>query len=288
MIQFYWEITMKIKVIVLDIDGTLLNSEKKISDLTKNALIQAQQNGVKIILASGRPTVGMLALTKELEMDKHHGLIVSFNGSQVVDCETHEILFNQTMPINECKALLEHLKKFDVIPMITREDVMYVHDVYKCNISIPNNPNFNVIQYESRGGSYKLCEVDDLATFADFPQNKILVAGSPEYLKENYLSMSEPFKGLLNSMFTASIYYEFTALGIDKAHALDTVLKPLGIHRDEVISFGDGHNDISIINYAGIGIAMANAVEDLKRAANEITLSNDEDGIYHSLMKHGL
>lgn len=288
MIQFYWEITMKIKVIVLDIDGTLLNSEKKISDLTKNALIQAQQNGVKIILASGRPTVGMLALTKELEMDKHHGLIVSFNGSQVVDCETHEILFNQTMPINECKALLEHLKKFDVIPMITREDIMYVHDVYKCNISIPNNPNFNVIQYESRGGSYKLCEVDDLATFADFPQNKILVAGSPEYLKENYLSMSEPFKGLLNSMFTASIYYEFTALGIDKAHALDTVLKPLGIHRDEVISFGDGHNDISIINYAGIGIAMANAVEDLKRAANEITLSNDEDGIYHSLMKHGL
>lgn len=279
---------MKIKVIVLDIDGTLLNSEKKISDLTKNALIQAQQNGVKIILASGRPTVGMVALTKELEMDKHHGLIVSFNGSQVVDCETHEILFNQTMPINECQALLEHLKKFDVIPMITRDETMYVHDVYKCNISIPNNPNFNVIQYESRGGSYKLCEVDDLATFADFPQNKILVAGSPEYLKENYLSMSEPFKGILNSMFTASIYYEFTALGIDKAHALDTVLKPLGIHHDEVISFGDGHNDISIINYAGIGIAMANAVEDLKQAANEITLSNDEDGIYHSLKKYVL
>lgn len=279
---------MKIKVIVLDIDGTLLNSEKKISDLTKSALIQAQKNGVKIILASGRPTVGMLALTKELEMDKHHGLIVSFNGSQVVDCETHEILFNQTMPINECQDLLEHLKKFDVIPMITREDVMYVQDVYKCNISIPNNPNFNVIQYESRGGSYKLCEVDDLATFADFPQNKILVAGSPEYLKENYLGMSEPFNGKLNSMFTASIYYEFTALGIDKAHALDTVLKPLGIHRDEVISFGDGHNDISIINYAGIGVAMANAVEDLKQAANEITLSNDEDGIYHSLKKYVL
>lgn len=279
---------MKIKVIVLDIDGTLLNSEKKISELTKSALIQAQKNGVKIILASGRPTVGMLNLTKELEMDKHHGLIVSFNGSQVVDCETHDILFNQTMPIIECQALLEHLKKFDVIPMITRDDIMYVHDVYKCNISIPNNPNFNVIQYESRGGSYKLCEVDDLATFTDFPQNKILVAGSPEYLKENYISMSEPFIGKLNSMFTTSIYYEFTALGIDKAHALDTVLKPLGINRDEVISFGDGHNDISIINYAGIGIAMANAVEDLKLAANEITLSNDEDGIYHSLKKYVL
>jgi len=69
--------------------------------------------------------------------------------------------------------------------------------------------------------------------------------------------MSEPFNGKLNSMFTASIYYEFTALGIDKAHALDTVLKPLGIHRDEVISFGDGHNDISIINYTGIEFTMS-------------------------------
>lgn len=143
---------MNIKVIVLDIDGTLLNSEKKISYQTKNALIQSQLNGVKIILASGRSTVGMLELSKELEMDKHHGLLVSFNGSQVVDCETHEILFNQTMPISECQALLEHLKKFEVIPMITRDETMYVKDVYMCNISLPNNPNFNVIQYESRGG----------------------------------------------------------------------------------------------------------------------------------------
>jgi len=279
---------MKIRVIVLDIDGTLLNSEKKISILTKNALIQAQLNGVKIVLASGRPTVGMLKLSKELEMDKHHGLLVSFNGAQVVDCETHEILFNQTMPISECQALLEHLKKFDVIPMITRNETMYVSDVYNCYINIPNNPNYNIIQYESRGGSYKLCEVNDLAAFADFPQNKILVPGNPEYSKDNYLMMSEPFKDKLNSMFTASVYYEFTALGIDKAHALDTVLKPLGIHRDEVISFGDGHNDISIIKYAGIGIAMGNAVDDLKLAANDLTLSNDEDGIYYSLKKYVL
>jgi hypothetical protein len=77
-------------------------------------------------------------------------------------------------------------------------------------------------------------------------------------------------------------------MGIDKAHALDTVLRPLGIQRDEVISFGDGHNDLSIINYAGIGIAMGNAVEDLKQAANDITLTNDEDGIYYSLKKYGL
>ncbi len=277
---------MQLKVIVLDIDGTLLNGNREISKNTKQSLMNAQNKGVKIILASGRPTTGMMHLAHELDMHKHHGLLISFNGSQVVDVESEEILFNQTMPIEEARNLLRHLKKFNVIPMVTKDETMYVEDVYNCFIDLKDNPNFNVIQYESRGGGYKLCEVDDLANFADFEQNKLLVAGSPDYLVENYKAMSEPFNETLNSMFTASIYYEFTALGIDKAKALDSVLLPLGIQRDQVMAFGDGHNDISIINYAGHGVAMGNAVRELKEIANEITLSNEEDGISLILDKY--
>ena len=96
----------------------------------------------------------------------------------------------------------------------------------------------------------------------------------------------EPFKDKLNCMFTAPFYFEFTAKNIDKAKALDTVLKPLNITADEVIAFGDGHNDISIVKYAGIGVAMENAVSDLKEIADEITLSNEQDGIAESLKKH--
>ena len=73
---------------------------------------------------------------------------------------------------------------------------------------------------------------------------------------------------------------------IDKAKALDTVLKPMNINQDEIISFGDGENDLSIIKYAGIGVAMGNAVDELKDQADEITFSNEEDGIAHSLLKH--
>ena len=87
-------------------------------------------------------------------------------------------------------------------------------------------------------------------------------------------------------MFTGDFYFEFTDQGIDKAKALDTVLTPMGYTRDEMIAFGDGHNDKSIVSFAGTGVAMANAVQALKDIADEITLSNEEDGIAESLYKH--
>jgi Cof subfamily protein (haloacid dehalogenase superfamily) len=274
-----------IKVIIMDVDGTLTNSEKKITEKTKNALIRAQEEGVILVLASGRPTSGLMDYAKELKMDEHHGLLVSFNGAKVVECQTNKLLFNEAMSVKEGQAVLEHMKKFDVKPMIDKDDYLFVNDVYNCNVQYKDKP-FNVIQYESRGGKFKLCEKDDLAAFADYPLNKILTAGDPEYLKENYEEMMEPFKDTLSCMFTGPFYFEFTAKGIDKAKALDTVLIPMGYKKEEMIAFGDGHNDASMVKYAGIGIAMANAVEDLKEIADEVTLSNEDDGIAYALSKY--
>ncbi|GLC90489.1 Cof-type HAD-IIB family hydrolase [Lysinibacillus piscis] len=276
---------MTIKAIVLDIDGTLLNDQKVISDKTKQALMTAQQKGIKVILASGRPTTGMHKLVKELEMDKYEGLIVSFNGACVTDCRTNEILFNQTIAIEDAKKVLEHIKQFKVKPMIDKDDYLYVNNVYDHILHLPTG-DFNIIEYEARGGNFKLCEIDDLAAFVDFPLHKILIAGEPPYLQEVAEAMNEPFKDTLSGMFTAAVYFEFTDKGIDKAKALDSVLPSLGITAAEIISFGDGHNDRSIIEYAGIGVAMGNAVEELKALANEITLSNNEDGIAIALEKY--
>ena len=274
-----------IKVIILDVDGTLTNNQKVITEKTKDALIKSQRAGVKLILASGRPTSGLIDLAKELEMTEHNGLLVSFNGSKVIDCETNEVLFNETMSVEEGQAVLEHMKNFNVKPMIDKEDYMYVNNVFDNEI-IYNGEPFNIIQYEARGGKFKLCEKEDLAAFADYPLNKILTAGDPEYLKSHYKEMMEPFKDKLSCMFTAAFYFEFTAKGIDKAKAIDTVLIPMGYKKEDMIAFGDGHNDASIVKYAGIGVAMGNAVDDLKAIANEVTLSNEEDGIAHTLRKY--
>jgi len=275
----------KIKVIIMDVDGTLTNSEKIITPKTKYALMKAQEQGTILVLASGRPTSGLIDFAKELRMDEHNGILVAFNGSKVVDYKTNKVLFNETMTIEEGQAVLEHMKKFKVKPMIDKDDYMYVNDVYDCYIDFNGKP-FNIIKYESRGGKFKLCEKDDLAAFADYPLNKILTAGDPEYLKAHYKEMMEPFKNTLSCMFTAPFYFEFTAKGIDKAKALDSVLIPMGYKKEEMIAFGDGHNDASMIKYAGIGVAMENAVPDLKAIADEITLSNEEDGIAYTLSQY--
>ena len=268
-----------IKLIAMDMDGTLLNSQKKISPRTKEALLRAQEAGMILILASGRPTSGLTGFARELSMDRHHGLLVCYNGSKVVDCQSGEELFNQAMTVEEGKAVLEHMKKFDQVrPMIDRGEYMYVNNVYNQMIHV-DGKEFNVIQYESRGGHYKLCEKDDLAAFADFPLNKILTTADPEYLKAHCQEMMEPFKDSLSCMFTGKFYFEFTAKGIDKAKALDAVLTPMGYKREEMIAFGDGYNDASMLAYAGRSVAMANGVEELKAQADGVTASRDEDGI---------
>lgn len=269
---------MAIKVIIMDVDGTLTNSKKQITPKTKEMLIEAQNKGIKLVLASGRPVSGLIGLAKELEMEKHHGLLVSFNGSKVVDCQTKEVLFDQTMRIEDAREVLEHMKNFKVYPMIDKGNYLFVNDVYKGMITYQNE-NIDIIQYEARGGNFKLCEIEDLSSFVDFPLNKILTAGDPEYLNKHYQDMMEPFKERLNCMFTAPFYFEFTAKGIDKAKALDSVLKPMGFQQEEMVAFGDGDNDATMLSYAGIGVAMDNAQDSLKKIADKITLSNEEDGI---------
>lgn len=276
---------MIIKAIVLDIDGTLLNTGKIISEKTKQALIAAQEKGIKVILASGRPTTGMLELAEQLEMTKYEGFLVSYNGARVTDCLTKEVLFNQAMSIETGQAILEHLKNFDVIPMIDKEDYLYVNDVYSGMLDLPDGA-FNIIEYEARGGNFKLSEIDDLAAFATFPINKILIAAQPEYLQKIAPALHAPFDEIVTAAFSAPFYFEFTDKGIDKAKALNTVFPEMGIHSENIIEFGDGHNDRSIIEYAGIGVAMGNAVDALKEIADDVTLSCDEDGIAAGLEKY--
>lgn len=275
------------KVIIMDIDGTLYNSKKTITPKTKEVLLRAEEKGAILILASGRPTVGLYDIAKELEMNKYNGLLVSYNGSCVSSYKTGEILFNQTLSKEEVKAILTHLKKFPrVRPMPDKDGIMYVTDVFDCYITYNSEP-FNVLQYESRGNKFKLCEVDDLAEFCDFELNKIITTADPEYLQEHHVAMAEPFKDTINSMFTGDFYYEYTAKGIDKAKALDTVLRPMGYTPEDMIAFGDGQNDISMMQYASVGVAMGNAHEKVKEIADEITLSNNEDGIAVTLEKYG-
>lgn len=274
---------MAIKLIFLDIDGTLTNSKKEITTKTLHALLEAEKKGIRLVLASGRPAKGLEKFSDLLEMKKYHGYFVCNNGSMIKEADTGTILFNQPMSIEETRSVLKHLKQFPKVrPMIEHGDYMLVENVYDNYITLNGKP-FNCMDYEAHSNHFLLHEERDLSTYVDFPVNKILTFSDPEYLQEHYEQMKKPFKDTLSCMFTSAFYFEYTAKGIDKAKAIDTVFTKLGYTKEEMIAFGDGQNDKSMLEYCCTGVAMGNAIEELKEIADHVTLSNEEDGIAEAL-----
>lgn len=275
---------MAIKAIALDIDGTLTNDDKVITPRTREALLAAQRDGIRVILASGRPTQGIKALARELELPDHGGLIVSYNGAHVTDAATDEVLFDQPMSPGLARAVVDHMRSFDVITWITEGTSLYMEHPERCMIEYRGKP-FNIVEYERVHCDLTLVPVDNLCDVCDRPQDKILVAATGTYLDAHWEELAAPFKDRLSCMFTAEFYFEFMAPGIDKANALAGALPKLGIDASEVVAFGDGQNDARMLAWAGCGVAMANAIDETKAAADMVTASNNEDGVASALGK---
>ncbi len=274
------------KAILLDIDGTLTNDQKIITPRTRDALLAAQSDGAVLVLASGRPSMGLTGFADVLHMKEHNGVFVCFNGAKSVNYQTNEVYFQQTLTVEQGKRVLEHMHKFNVCPIYDRGAYMYLENAF-FTIERYGAP-WTIAEYEAHNNNYLLCEVANNAEFMDWELNKILVAGQPEYLQEVWQQMAAPFEGELSSMFTAPFYYEFTPLGVDKTRALRETFATLGIDRSEVIAFGDAQNDQSMIEWAGTGVAMGNAVDEVKAVADYVTLSNNEDGIAAALEHFGM
>lgn len=270
-----------IRAILLDIDGTLTNDEKVITPRTRETLLRCQEKGVILVLASGRTANGLSGYAADLDLAHHNGVLVCYNGAKSLNCETGETYFEQSLTVEQGKRVLEHMKRFNVAPVIDRDEYMYVNDVF-FTIERDGEP-WQVIEYEGRSNNYLLCEKHDLAAYADWRINKILTAGQPDYLQEHWQEMAAPFEGELTAMFTAPWYFEFTPLGVDKVRALKDTFGALGIDPSQVMSFGDAQNDLTMIRWAEVGVAMGNAMEEVKADANYVTSDNNHDGIADAL-----
>ncbi|MBQ9005881.1 MAG: HAD family phosphatase [Atopobiaceae bacterium] len=270
-----------IKAILLDIDGTLTNDDKVITPRTQQALLKCQEKGVILVLASGRTANGLSRYAADLDLAHHNGVLVCYNGAKSLNCQTGQVYFEQSMTVEQGARVLEHMKNFNVAPVIDHGQYMYVNNCF-FTIERDGKPWY-ILEYEAHSNNYKLCEKHDLAAFVDWRINKILNAGQPEYLQKVWQDMAAPFEGELSSMFTAPHYFEFTPLGVDKVRALKDTFADLGISPDEVMSFGDAQNDLTMIKWAKVGVAMGNAVDEVKAEADYVTSSNNEDGIADAL-----
>lgn len=265
---------MTYKMIVLDLDGTLTNRDKVITDRTKRALMEAQKRGIIVVLASGRPTYGVMPLAIELELEKYGGYILSFNGGIIFNCRTKEIVFEKKLPA-EANTRIIRLASQEQVAILTYEDSFIISD----------QPESPYVQKESAINHLKVKKIDDMAAHVTFRVPKFLMVGDGDYLAGVEVRVRDALGSGFSVYRSESFFLEVLPDGIDKAQCLGQLLDLLGIDVQQMIACGDGYNDLSMIRFAGLGVAMANAVDPVREAADYITLSNDEDGVAHVVEK---
>ena len=256
------------KLIALDMDGTLLRKDKTISDRTFNALKAARDKGVKVVLATGRPVIGIKRYLSYLGLDKDDEYAVTFNGSAVQTGKSGSMLF----------------EKF-----ITGADLL---DIYKLSLEYGVHIHaFNEIGELITPVSNKYTDVEAHinginALITDFdkinPEDKIIkvmLVDEPEKLDAVSAKLPKELFNRFSILRSAPIFLEFLDPQINKGLGLSILSRELGIAREEVIAVGDAGNDIDMIKYAGLGVAMGNAFPEVKEIADYITVTNDEDGV---------
>lgn len=262
---------MTYQVLVLDLDGTLTNSKKEITEPTKKALLDIQEAGKTVVLASGRPINGVAPLAKELRMEHFGGYMLSFNGARITRCSTGEIIYNRTLPPDVIRPIWEYVRSFSGLDIISYNDKQIISGI---------SPN-EYVHLESRINDMEIVQAEEFPSAINFPVNKLLVSGDPDALEQMIDPLSRQYHGLLNIYRSEPFFLEIMPRRIDKAQSLQKLLNSIGLTADQMICCGDGYNDLSMIEYAGLGVAMGNAQPIIKKCADFITKTNDDDGILH-------
>lgn len=256
------------KVLALDIDGTLTDSNKNITSKTRAALFHAMEEGCKVVLASGRPTPGLDRYRKELELDSRGGYLLSFNGARLTDCSTRKEIYSQTMPARMVATLREYIKDRNV-GMMTYESEGIVTDT---RID-------EYMAWEAKINGLNIKQVNSLKDYVTFPVNKCLMTAPDEEARELMMELQDIFGETLSVYRSEPYFVEIMPKNVDKATTLYRLCEHLHITSKDLVACGDGYNDISMIKYAGLGVAMGNANDEVKAAADLITGTNDEDGL---------
>lgn len=263
------------KLIALDLDGTLNNDRKLITPKTKAALMAAQHSGIRLMLASARPSPGLYKERDALRLQDFGGILMSYNGGRITEAATGRVLFETAMPQDAARQVLQALKALPVTPILDDGTQFFVTD-----------PKGYKVEYECRNNHMVCSRVADLAAFLAFDPVKILMSVEPEALPGVQRQIAAILPRSLTVVQTSPFYLEVIPRKIHKGQGIFAVCRALDISPSEVIAFGDAENDIPMLQAAGVGVAMGNACAAVKAAADFVTASNNDDGIALALEKY--
>ncbi len=259
---------MQKKMLALDIDGTLTNTQKDITPKTLQKIIEVQEKGHIVAIASGRPLPGIRKIADTIKLDKFGGYVLAFNGGRIVNYKTGDVVYQAALDNQIVGEIYDYclnvgcgMVTYDGDRVITGTDI----DGY--------------MTFEASINHMEIMRIDNFKDYIDFPLNKCLLTAEPDKAARIETELVAKFGDKVTIFRSEPYFVEIMPQNVHKATSLEKLLGVLNMDVKDLIACGDGYNDLTMIDYAGVGVAMANAQDIVKEHADYITLSNDEDGL---------
>ena len=270
-----------IKLIAIDMDGTLLNEKKHIDKAEKEAIHEAIEAGIKIVLCTGRPLYGILPFYEELglsELDSE-GYVILNNGCSIHKTKDWKLIDQVNFTSDDIEYLYKFSESYDI-------NFTLVNDTYYFNIG--RKPTDELI----KDAGFVFSDITDIsleeAKSGKHKIMKIMFLGDPEIMANFQEKNEDIIKSKYSGVLSQSYVYEVFPKDNNKGTGLKKLAEKLGIKQEEVMAIGDGNNDIEMFEYANYSVAMKNATELAKKAAKYETDSNENDGVAKAIRKYAL
>ncbi len=263
---------MAYKLVAIDMDDTLLSKGLTISQRTKEAIRAAEDRGVKVLIATGRmyssalPHLKMIGLTGE---------VITYNGALLSEIKSNKTLQHRPVPLDCCHKIIKLATEEDLHLNLYLDDILYV-----------NKLGFGAEYYEKISGIKPVLIKEDIEEFVDQASTKLLIV-EKDLKKVDLIQerLEDSFGDILNITRSKPSFIEIMNKGVSKGNTLAKFIAASNIQPKDVIAIGDSYNDLDMIEYAGVGVAVANARDKVKAAADFVTSSNDEDGVAEAIEK---
>jgi hypothetical protein len=287
-------------MLVLDMDGTLLDPSKSITDSNRTAIRNAVDAGVKVVISTGRSLPGVADYLRQLDLMKDDEYTISCSGAIIANNTNSKLLHGSFLSQEEIRLVCSEAEKSGMfLNAYTKDSLLMQDDCYYNSLDSRLNSlkkvmvDFSDLKVNGIAKMNIFTEDEDVAnyfkrTFSDVevpidPSIYTKPALPDEMLDSNSISKKLGFK--FNIMKTTRYTFDLTRKDTSKGSSVKLLAEKLGIKREEIICIGDSENDKHMIEFAGLGVAMGNAYDDIKAAADYVTLTNDEDGVAHVVNK---
>lgn len=261
------------RLLALDIDGTLITKEHVLTDTVREALLRVQHDyDTRLILASGRPTPALRQFAEALQLADNKGYLMPFNGGKIIDAATGHVLSSQLLDEELIPEVYALTQEFGVNILTYTEE---------CILSEQENDPYAEKEVVLTG--MPLRKVSSFVGAVDERLPKCLAVGPLEKLIPLEAAIKERLGDRVGAFRSSDYFLEIVPLGVNKGSSLARLLKVLGRTPADLTAIGDNYNDLEMIQLAGMGVAMGNAPEDIRQQANFVTKTNNEDGVAYAL-----